>query len=75
MRPSLKIRNTFNQDYVGSPTAGAVKVPVRNTDVSVRDYDIKNGIALEQSTTGYLDVLITIIELIIILEIIKYIKK
>lgn len=59
MRPSLKIRNTFNQDYVGSPTAGAVKVPVRNTDVSVRDYDIKNGIALEQSTTGYLDILIT----------------
>ena len=56
MRPSLKIRNTFSSDYVGSPTAGAVKVPVRNTDVTLRDYDIKNGIALEQSTTDYLTI-------------------
>lgn len=53
MRPSLKIRNTFSRDYEGTPTAGAVKVPVRNTDVSIRDYDIKNGIALEQSATTY----------------------
>ena len=53
MRPSLKIRNTFSRDYEGSPTAGAVKVPVRNTDVSIRDYDIKNGLSLEQSATTY----------------------
>ena len=53
MRPSLKIRNTFSRDYEGTPTAGAVKVPVRNTDVSIRDYDIKNGITLEQSATTY----------------------
>lgn len=56
MRPSLKIRNTFSRDYEGTPTAGAVKVPVRNTDVTMRDYDIKNGIGLEQSTTSYLTV-------------------
>lgn len=47
MRPSLKIRNTFSRDYEGTPTAGAVKVPVRNTDVSIRDYDIKNGLSLK----------------------------
>lgn len=56
MRPSLKIRNTFSSDYIGNPTAGAVKVPVRSTDVSVRDYDVKNGIPLEQSTTDYLNI-------------------
>ena len=53
MRPSLKIRNTFSRDYEGTPTAGAVKVPVRNTDVSIRDYDIKDGLSLEQSATTY----------------------
>ena len=40
MRPSLKIRNTFARDYEGNPVAGAVKVPVRNTDVSISDYEI-----------------------------------
>lgn len=56
MRPYFKIRNTFSRDYEGNPTAGAVKVPVRNMDVSVRDYDIKNGLALEQSATNYLNI-------------------
>lgn len=59
MRPSLKIRNTFSSDYVGNPTAGAVNVPVRNTDVTIRDYDIKNGISLEQSATDYKNIPIT----------------
>jgi len=56
MRPSLKIRNTFARDYEGSPVAGAVKVPVRNTDVSISDYDVKSGVALSQSATTYLNV-------------------
>lgn len=59
MRPSLKIRNTFSSDYIGDPTAGAVNVPVRNTDVTVRDYDIKNGLTLEQSATDYKNIPIT----------------
>lgn len=59
MRPSLKIRNTFSRDYIGNPTAGAVNVPVRNTDVTIRDYDIKNGLALEQSATDYKNIPIT----------------
>ena len=53
MRPMLKIRNTFSRDYEGRPTAGAVKVPVRNTDVKISDYDVKDGIALSQSATTY----------------------
>ncbi len=53
MRPSLKIRNTFSRDYEGSPVAGAVKVPVRNTDVAITDYDVKDGVSLSQSATSY----------------------
>lgn len=39
-----------------SPKAGAVKVPVRNTDVSVQDYDIVSGVNLTTSATTYLDI-------------------
>lgn len=56
MRPSLKIRSTFSRDYEGSPVAGAVKVPVRNTDVEITDYDIKDGVKLSQSATTYVNV-------------------
>ena len=56
MRPSLKIRSTFSRDYEGSQVAGAVKVPVRNTDVAISDYDVKNGVALSQSATTYKNV-------------------
>lgn len=56
MRPSLKIRNTFSRDYEGSPVSGAVKVPVRDTDVKLTDYDVKSGVALSQSATTYLNV-------------------
>lgn len=56
MRPSLKIRSTFARDYEGKPVAGAVKVPVRNTDVAIKDYDVKSGVGLSQSATTYLNV-------------------
>lgn len=56
MRPALKIRNTFSRDYEGSPVSGAVKVPVRDTDVALTDYDVKSGVALSQSATTYLNV-------------------
>lgn len=58
MRPSMKIRNTFSRDYVGNPTAGAVQVPVRDTDVTIDDYDVASGIDLTQSATTYLNVAI-----------------
>lgn len=56
MRPSLRIRSTFSRDYEGNPTAGAVKVPVRNMDVKISDYDVKSGVALSQSATEYLNI-------------------
>ena len=56
MRPQMKIRNTFSRDYIGDPTAGAVKVPVRNTDVALNDYDVKTGAPLTQSATTYLNI-------------------
>lgn len=56
MRPDTLIRNTFTRDYEGSPKAGAVKVPVRNVDVEVQDYDVVKGANLTTSATSYLDI-------------------
>lgn len=56
MRPDLLIRNTFSTDYEGDPKAGAVKVPVRNSDVSVQNYDVVSGASLTTSATDYLDI-------------------
>ena len=44
----------FNRRYEGDPTAGAVKIPVRDTEVAVGDYDIVAGGDLSTSTTRYL---------------------
>lgn len=46
-------RNLFNTRYEGTPTAGAVKIPVRDTEVAVGDYNIKTGGTLNTSTTQY----------------------
>lgn len=43
----------FNRRYEGIPTAGAVKVPVRDTEVAVKDYDKKNGGELSHGSTTY----------------------
>lgn len=59
MRKQLVIRGDFSRDYEGSPTAGSVKVPVRNTDVEIGEYNILTGKALTQSATTYLPILIT----------------
>lgn len=56
MRPTLKIRNTFSRDYEGDPVSGAVKVPVRNMDPEIKDYDVKNGVDLGQSATDYINI-------------------
>lgn len=49
----LKDGVVFNNDYDGSPSAGAVKVPVRDTEVSTGDYDTATGKALGTGTTTY----------------------
>lgn len=43
----------FNRRYEGTPTAGAVKIPVRDTEVSVGDYDKSTGGTLGTGTTTY----------------------
>ncbi len=58
-----KLRNTlvtkdnliFNTRYEGTPTAGKVKIPVRDTEVEVKTYDKANGIDPAAGTTTYLD--------------------
>ena len=42
----------FNSRYEGDPTSGKVKIPVRDTEVTVKEYDKANGIAAEEGTTG-----------------------
>lgn len=43
----------FNNDYEGDPKAGAVKIPQRDTEVAVSDYDKANGISATSGSTGY----------------------
>lgn len=48
----------FNNDYEGDPTAGAVKIPVRDDEVAVSDYDKANGIAPTHGGTAYVTLVI-----------------
>jgi hypothetical protein len=62
----IKLRNTlvtrdnlvFNSRYEGSPKAGNVKIPVRDTEVEIKNYDKAKGVNLETGTTTYLDLAI-----------------
>ncbi len=49
----LKDGVVFNNDYEGSPAAGVVKIPVRDTEVAVSDYDKANGITAGIGNTAY----------------------
>lgn len=46
----------FNTRYEGSPKAGAVHIPVRDTEVGVRTYNKDTGISLATGTTTFLTV-------------------
>jgi hypothetical protein len=48
----------FNNRYQGDPKAGMVKVPVRNTEVTVGDYNKATGATATQGDTTYVDVTI-----------------
>lgn len=48
----------FNTRYEGNPKAGAVKIPVRDTEAAVSAYSKANGVTLAQGTTTYLTVTI-----------------
>ena len=49
----------FNNDYEGSPAAGLVKIPVRDKEVQVSDYDKANGIQGTNGSTSYENMPIT----------------
>ncbi len=49
----LKDGVVFNNDYEGSPTAGSVKIPKRDEEVVVSDYDKANGISGTHGSTSY----------------------
>lgn len=51
--------DVFNNDYEGDPAAGIVKIPVRDTEVQVSDYDKANGITATSGSTAYIDFPIT----------------
>ena len=60
VRKELKLKDgvVFNNDYEGNPTAGSVKIPVRDTEVAVSDYDKANGIQGTVGSTAYETMLI-----------------
>lgn len=47
------VRNLFRTDYIGDPKAGAVKIPTRNTEVTVASYNVNTGVSLTTSATTY----------------------
>ncbi len=59
-RKELKLKDgiVFNNDYEGNPASGAVKIPVRDAEVVVSDYDKANGIKGTNSSTAYETILI-----------------
>lgn len=55
----LKDGVVFNNDYEGSPAAGVVKIPQRDQEVVVSDYDKANGIQGTHGSTAYVNMPIT----------------
>ena len=53
LRKTSIFASLFNTRYEGTPTAGAVKIPVRDTEVAVGDYKINEGGDLSFSSTSY----------------------
>lgn len=45
----------FNNRYEGDPKAGKVKIPVRDTEVEVKDYDKAAGVNASAGSTTYAD--------------------
>lgn len=49
----------FNTNHEGSPAAGAVKIPVRDTEVEVKAYSKTAGTALSSGATTYITMLMS----------------
>lgn len=48
----------FNTRYEGNPTAGVVKIPVRDTEVTVSDYSKTTGANASHGDTAYVDLIL-----------------
>lgn len=61
LRDTLVLKDgvVFNNDYEGKPSAGVVKIPVRDEEVVVSDYDKANGIDGTHGSTAYMNMPIT----------------
>lgn len=53
LRATSLFSNLFNRRYEGTPKAGAVKIPVRDTEAKVGTYDKEKGGTLTMPTTSY----------------------
>ena len=55
MRSELVLADgfVFNNDYEGDPKAGAVKIPQRDTEVTVADYNKASGVSATSGSTSY----------------------
>ena len=58
VRKENVVRNLMGRDYEGDPTTGSIQLPLRDTEVTVADYDIVAGVALTTSDTTYLAILV-----------------
>lgn len=60
LRATLVTRDNyvFNNRYEGKPKAGKVKIPVRDTEVSVRDYTKSTGLSIAEGSTTYIDLIL-----------------
>ena len=60
LRASLVTRDhyIFNTRYEGNPKAGKVKIPVRDTEVTVSDYSKTAGVSATSGSTAYADLTI-----------------
>lgn len=58
LRASLVTKDhvIFNTRYEGDPVAGAVKIPVRDGEVEVKDYNKTSGTSLTNGSTNYLTI-------------------
>jgi hypothetical protein len=57
-RKTNNVRQFFGTEYEGDPLGGAVKITVRDTEVTVADYDIVTGTPITTGATIYMNVLV-----------------
>lgn len=54
-KAKVNIYEDFQTDYEIDGATGAIKVPTRDAEVTISNYDILNGVELTQSATDYVD--------------------